>query len=48
LYALPKGPPPPVSSEKVEKLNALLQQYQADRITPEQYHQERAKILAGP
>jgi hypothetical protein len=48
LYALPKGPPPPVSAEKVEKLSILLQQYQADRITPEQYHQERAKILAGP
>jgi hypothetical protein len=48
LYALPQGPPPPVSAEKVQKLNALLQQYQADRITPEQYHQERAKILAGP
>jgi hypothetical protein len=48
IYALPAGPPPPVSADKVQKLNALLQQYQADRITPEQYHQERAKILAGP
>lgn len=48
IYALPPGPPPPVSADKVQKLNALLQQYQADRITPEQYHQERAKILAGP
>lgn len=48
MYALPKGPPPPVSAEKVAKLNALLQQYQADQLTPEQYHQERAKILAGP
>jgi hypothetical protein len=48
IYALPPGPPPPVSADKVQKLNILLQQYQADRITPEQYHQERAKILAGP
>jgi hypothetical protein len=48
VYALPAGPPPPVSSDKVQKLNTLLQQYQADRITPEQYQQERAKILAGP
>jgi hypothetical protein len=37
-----------VSADKLQKLSTLLQQYQADRITPEQYHQERAKILAGP
>jgi hypothetical protein len=48
LYALPAGPPPPVSAEKLQKLNVLLQQYKADQITPEQYHEERAKILAGP
>jgi hypothetical protein len=47
-YTLPPGPPAPVSSDKVQKLNTLLQQYQADRVTPEQYQQERAKILAGP
>jgi hypothetical protein len=47
MYALPKGPPPPVSAEKVQKLDVLLKQYEADQITPEQYHQERAKILAG-
>jgi len=47
MYALPKGPPPPVSDEKVQKLNALLQRYEADQITPDQYHAERAKILAG-
>jgi len=47
-YALPEGPPPPVSADKVQKLDTLLQQYRADRITPEQYQQERAKILAGP
>jgi hypothetical protein len=48
MYALPPGPPPPVSTEKVQKLNALLEQYKADQITPEQYHEQRAKILAGP
>ena len=48
MYALPPGPPPPVSADKVQKLNALLQQYKADQITPEQYHEQRAKILAGP
>jgi hypothetical protein len=48
VYALPSGPPAPVSADKVQKLNILLQQYQADRVTPEQYQQERAKILAGP
>jgi hypothetical protein len=47
MFALPAGPPPPVSAEKVQKLDALLQQYKADQITPEQYHEERAKILAG-
>jgi hypothetical protein len=31
----------------VQKLSALLHRYQADQITPEQYHAERAKILAG-
>jgi hypothetical protein len=48
VYALPAGPPAPVSADKVLKLDTLLQQYRADRITPEQYQQERAKILAGP
>jgi hypothetical protein len=48
VYALPAGPAAPVSADKVQKLNMLLQQYQADRVTPEQYQQERAKILAGP
>jgi hypothetical protein len=47
-YTLPPGPPAPVSADKVQKLDTLLQQYRADRITPEQYQQERAKILAGP
>jgi len=43
-----EGPPLPISSEKHEKLNELLQRYKADQVTPEQYQTERAKILAGP
>ncbi len=41
-------PPPAVSPEKQQLLDALLRQYQADLITPEQYQDQRAKILAGP
>jgi len=40
--------PLPLSGSKEARLAALLVQYKADQITPEQYHQERAKILAEP
>ena len=40
------APPPAVSSSKQQQLNSLLQQYMSDQITPEQYHERRAKILA--
>jgi hypothetical protein len=43
-----EGPELPISGAKVQRLHALLQQYKADQITPEQYQAERAKILAGP
>ena len=43
-----EGPPLPISSEKHDRLNELLQRYKADQLTPEQYQAERAKILAGP
>ena len=42
---------PPASSlsaAKDARLADLLRQYKADTITPEQYHTERAKILAEP
>ena len=42
---------PPASSlsaAKDSRLADLLRQYKADTITPEQYHTERAKILAEP
>ena len=43
-----QGPDLAISGEKVQRLHALLQQYKADQITPEQYQAERAKILAAP
>lgn len=42
------APPLPISASKQAKLDELLNQYKADRITPEQYHQQRAAILAEP
>jgi hypothetical protein len=38
----------PISATKEMQLEALLAAYQTDQITPEQYHTERAKILAAP
>jgi hypothetical protein len=37
-----------LAASKEERLLELLQRYKADAITPEQYHAERAKILAEP
>ena len=42
------APPLPISPAKQAQLQGLLERYKADEITPEQYHTERAKILAGP
>ncbi len=39
------GPALPVTASQQEQLNNLLQLYQTDQITPEQYHDQRAKIL---
>jgi hypothetical protein len=47
-YQKMEGPPAPVSAEKHQRLDELLRKYRADEITPDQYHQERAKILAAP
>jgi len=41
-------PPPTVSAAKRQRLDDLLARYKADQITPEQYHEQRAKILAEP
>jgi hypothetical protein len=42
------GPSSPLPPAKQQKLDELLNLYRADRITPEQYHDQRAKILAEP
>ena len=42
------APALPIADSKEERLAALLQKYKADKITPEQYHQQRAAILAEP
>lgn len=40
-------PPAPVTAEQQQQLHALLQRYEADQITPEEYQAERAKIMGG-
>lgn len=42
------GPPTGLPPAKEQRLWELLEQYKADRITPDQYQAERAKILAAP
>jgi hypothetical protein len=42
------APPLPISAAKQQQLAALLAQYEADQISPEEYHKQRAAILAGP
>jgi hypothetical protein len=41
-------PESPVSGDKQVRLEELLKKYRADELTPEQYHQQRSKILAEP
>lgn len=41
-------PPPQLSGSKEQRLGQLLQQYKSDQITPAQYHEQRAKIMAEP
>lgn len=43
-----ESPALPVSATKEERLTALLAKYKADEITPEEYHIQRAAILAAP
>jgi hypothetical protein len=43
-----QSPLPAIGADKEQRLQELLRKYRADQITPEQYHQERAKILAEP
>jgi len=41
-------PPSPITPEKQALLDALLAKYQADQISPEEYHKQRAAIIAQP
>ena len=42
------APPTGLSASKQQKLDELLQLYRADQITPQEYHERRAKILSEP
>jgi hypothetical protein len=42
------APALPISASKEARLNALLEQYKADKISPEDYHRQRSAILAEP
>ena len=43
-----EAPPPAVPAAKEQRLQELLRKYRADEITAEEYHKQRAKILAEP
>jgi hypothetical protein len=43
-----QGPDLGISNDKQQQLSDLLQKYRADQVTAEEYHQQRAKILAAP
>lgn len=42
------APPLPISPEKQAELQNLLQRYMANQVTPVQYQEERARIMAEP
>jgi hypothetical protein len=46
--AQPAAPALPIAASKEQRLQQLLSQYKADQITPQQYHEQRAAILAEP
>jgi hypothetical protein len=47
--AVPAAPEQPAAPKtKQERLQALLTDYKADKITPREYHEQRVKILAEP
>jgi hypothetical protein len=47
-FAPLQGPASGLSAAKDQRLADLLHQYKADLVTPEEYHAQRAKILAEP
>jgi len=42
------APPLPFGAGKADRLSALLCKYQADKLSPADYQQQRAAILAEP
>jgi hypothetical protein len=42
------APPLPISASKADRLAILLGKYRADQLSPEEYHSQRAAILAEP
>jgi len=46
--AAPPETTPPGPKTKQERLVNLLRDYRADKVTPQEYHEQRAKILAEP
>jgi hypothetical protein len=42
------APALPIAASKEDRLQALLGKYKADQISPEEYHKQRAAILAEP
>ena len=48
MAAAPAPVPLPISLSKQQRLVQLLEAYKRDQMTPAQYHQERARILAEP
>ena len=43
-----QAPPPTVSADKQQRLADLLRKDKAEELTPEEYHQQRAKIMSEP
>jgi hypothetical protein len=43
-----EAPSLPISADKEARLQALLAKYKADQVSPEEYHTQRAEILAEP
>jgi hypothetical protein len=46
-FAPVQAPPPPVSPEQEAELHALLQRYEANQITPDEYQAQRAAIIGN-
>jgi len=46
-YSTLEAPAPPVTPDQKQQLDALLQRYRADQITPDEYHKERSRIMGS-